>query len=288
MRVDINITNYSWPQTPGAELSRIVQRADDGGLDTVWVADHLLQVDPTSTLEAEMLEAYTTLGFLAGQSQHVRLGTMVSAATYRPPALLIKAVTTLDVLSNGRAWLGIGSGYSESECQALGLPLPPVSERFARLDEILRLALQMWTGDESPFEGSHYQLERPVNIPQPVSQPHPPILIGGMGENKTLRMVARHADACNLFDVPDGGATLRHKLSVLAKHCDAEGRAYSDITTTVSTRFEPGEAPSEFADRCHALRELGFEHVVAIRSGPWTVADVTTLAKARELLAKGP
>ena len=186
-----------------------MRAAEAAGLDTVWVPDHLLQADPSSTPEAEMLEAYTALGFLAAQGGRVRLGTMVTAATFRTAALLVKAVTTLDVLSGGRAWLGIGTGYHEGEARALGLPLPPRGERYERLEETLRIALQMWAGDESAFSGVHYALERPVNSPQAITRPHPPILIGGMGERRTLRLVARYADACNLFDIPDGGKTIR-------------------------------------------------------------------------------
>jgi F420-dependent oxidoreductase-like protein len=247
----------------------------------VWVSDHLIQADPSSTPDSEMLEAYTTLGFLAGQTERVRLGTMVTGVTYRPPALLIKAVTTLDVLSGGRAWLGIGAGYHEQEARAMGLELPPVAERFERLDETLRLALQMWSGADAAFEGTHHRLERPVGSPRPLSRPHPPILIGGMGERKTLRLVARYGDACNLFDIPDGGRTLTHKLAVLARHCEAVGRPYGEIEKTVSTRLEPGESAQSFAARCAKLATLGIEHAVVITPGPWTEEAVAILAQAR-------
>src|SRR5215208_1351867 len=174
MRFSLSITNYSWQSSPtglGSELARVVRAADDADLDTVWVADHLIQADPTSTPESEMLEAYTTLGFLAAQTQRVRLGTMVTGVTFRPPALLIKAVTTLDVPSGGRAWLGVGAGYQEDEARAMDLPLPPLAERFERLDETLVLALQMWSGQRSPFEGRHYRLERPISNPPPLRRP---------------------------------------------------------------------------------------------------------------------
>ena len=160
-----------------------MRAADEAGLDTVWVVDHLIQADPMSMPDSEMLEAYTTLGLLAAHTRRVRLGTMVTAVTYRPPAMVIKAVTTLDALSGGRAWLGVGAGYLEQEARAMDVPLPLVSERFERLEETLRLALHMWTGDPSPFEGRHYHVERPVTNPPPLQQP-PPILIGGMGERK--------------------------------------------------------------------------------------------------------
>ena len=283
MRISLSITNYSWQGGPArlaAELARVVRAAEAGGLDTVWVPDHLLQAAPGSAPDAEMLEAYTTLGFLAGQSARIRLGAMVTAATYRSPGLLIKAVTTLDVLTGGRAWLGIGAGYHEEEALALGLSLPPTAERYERLEETLRLALQMWAGDVSAFAGSHYRLERPLNSPQSLTRPHPPILIGGMGERQTLRLVARYADACNLFDIPDGGATIRHKLAVLAEHCEAAGRPYGEIEKTVSTRLEPSETAAAFAERCAGLAELGIEHAVVIASEPWSEERIAVLAEA--------
>jgi F420-dependent oxidoreductase-like protein len=283
MRVSLNVTNYSWPTGPaglGAELSGVVRAAEDAGLDTVWVGDHLLQADPTADPDAEMLEAYTTLGYLASRTSRIRLGTMVTAVTYRPASLLIKAVTTLDVLSDGRAWLGLGAGYQQDEARAMDLPLPPVAERYQRLTETLQLAKQMWAGDPSPFNGRHYRPRRPVSNPPTVSRPHPPILIGGMGERRTLPLVAEYADACNLFDVPDAGETIRRKLAVLAQHCERVGRPYEAIEKTVSTRLEPGEAPDHFAERCAALAALGIEHAVVITAGPWTQDAVATLGRA--------
>jgi F420-dependent oxidoreductase-like protein len=287
VRLSLSITNYSWTEGPAGlatALAHIVETADRGGLDTVWLADHLIQADPTSVPDSEMLEAYTTLGFLVAHTQRVRLGTMVTGVTFRPPSLLIKAVTTLDVLSGGRAWLGVGAGYHEDEARAMDLPLPPVGERFERLEETLQLAAQMWRDDRSPFAGRHYRLERPVNNPLPITKPHPPILIGGMGERKTLRLVARYANACNLFDIPDEGKTIRHKLDVLARHCDAVGRPYQEIEKTVSTRLEPGESPDKFAQRCAALAALGLEHAVVITAGPWSESAVRRLAAAQRLL----
>jgi F420-dependent oxidoreductase-like protein len=283
MRVSLNITAYPSDDLR-AGLARIVRAADAGGLDTVWVADHLLQAAPGTAPDDPMLEAFTTLGFLAGQSERVRLGTMVAGVTYRAPSLLIKAVTTLDALSGGRAWLGVGAGYHEDEARAMGLLLPPVAERFERLEETLQLAHRMWAGDASPFEGAHYRLERPLSSPAPLTRPHPPILVGGMGERKTLRLVARYADACNLFDIPDGGKTVTHKLAVLARHCEAAGRPYDAIEKTLSTRLNAGESAASFADRCAHLATLGIEHVVTITDGPWTEDAVATLAEALPLL----
>jgi F420-dependent oxidoreductase-like protein len=287
MQISVSVTNYSWPNGPEAlsgELEAVAHAADEAGLDTVWLADHLLQADPNSTPDAEMLEAYTTLGFLAHQTARVRLGAMVSPASYRPASLLIKAVTTLDVLSGGRAWMGIGAGYHEQEARAMGLSLPPIGERFDLLEETLRLALRMWAGDDSAFEGRLGRLERPLSSPQPLARPHPPILIGGMGERKTLALVARYGDACNLFDIPDGGRTIEHKLTVLARHCEAVGRPYEEIVKTVSTRLENGQSADEFVDHCAELAAIGIEHVVVIRNGPWEDPHLNTLAAATPAL----
>jgi F420-dependent oxidoreductase-like protein len=278
MRVSITITDYSWPGDLGAALERVAVAADEGGLDTVWLTDHLIQAAPGSAPDSAMLEAHAALGFVAAKTRRVRLGTMVAAVTYRPPAMLIKSTTTLDVLSGGRAWLGIGAGYQEDEARAMGLSLPPVAERFERLDETLQLALRMWSGDATAFHGRHHVLERPVGSPLPVTRPRPPILIGGAGERKTLRLVARYADACNLFDIPDGGETVRRKLDVLARHCEELGRPYEEIEKTISTRLEPGESAGAFAERCAQLAVLGIQHAVVLTAGPWSEDGVATLA----------
>ena len=230
MRVSISVTNYSWPGGPAEvadRLGEVAQAADDTGLDTLWLADHLLQADPSSRPTEPMLEAYLTLGFLAARTRRVRLGAMVSAVSFRAPSLLIKAVTSLDVLSGGRAWLGVGAGYQADEAAAMGLALPPTRERFELLEETLQLAQRMWRGDASPFRGRHLVLDGPLSSPPPLSRPHPPVLVGGTGEKHTLRLVARYADACNLFDVPDGGETIRRKLEVLRGHCAVAGRDLS-------------------------------------------------------------
>jgi len=283
MRLSISLTDFSWPG--GAEglvlgLGRVASDAEAAGLDTLWVADHLIQAAPGSEPDSPMLEAYTTLGFLAARTARIRLGTMVTAATYRPPAMLVKAVTTLDVLSGGRAWLGIGAGYHEEEARAMGLSLPPMRERFERLEDTLEIALRMWAGDASPFHGRHHVLDRPVGSPPPVSRPHPPILIGGTGERRTLPLVVRHGDACNLFDIPDGGKTVRHKLDVLERLCAAAGRPVAEIEKTLSTRLAPGETADAFAERCAGLAALGIDHVVLITAGPWDDAELGTLAAA--------
>jgi alkanesulfonate monooxygenase SsuD/methylene tetrahydromethanopterin reductase-like flavin-dependent oxidoreductase (luciferase family) len=211
---------------------------------------------------------------------------MVTAATFRAPGLLHKAVTTLDVLSGGRAWLGVGAGYNRDEAGSMGLLLPPVDERFARLTELLQLARQMWNADQAPFHGQHYRLERPICSPQPISAPRIPVLIGGSGEQRTLRLVAEYGDACNLFDVPDGGQTLRRKFEVLAAHCVTLGRRYEDIERTVTTALQPDESAEQLTDRCHALSALGAHHVVIISRGrPLQPTDVDTIARSTSQLA---
>lgn len=283
MRLSLSVTNFSWRDGDlGTRLAQIAQAADRGGIDAVWVADHLLQADPYGARpgETEMLEAYTTLGFLAGVTERVQIGTMVTGVTFRPPALLVKAVTTLDVLSKGRAVLGIGAGYEADEAAAMGLSMPPIPERFDRLEETLRIAKQMWAGDESPFEGTYYTLTAPVSSPAPVSRPHPPILVGGTGERRTLPLVARYADACHVFDIPDGGATVRHKLGVLAKLCDEIGRPYDEIEKTIATRLTEGESAEAFVARCEGFVDLGIDHVSLVTTGPWTDESVATLVEA--------
>jgi alkanesulfonate monooxygenase SsuD/methylene tetrahydromethanopterin reductase-like flavin-dependent oxidoreductase (luciferase family) len=214
-----------------------------------------------------MLEAYTTLGFLAASTSRVHLGTLVTWAGIRPPALTVKLVTTLDVLSRGRAWLGAGAGYQAQEAAMLGLPFPPAASRFGHLGELLELAERMWARDHSAFLGPFHHCTAPVCEPQPVHRPR--VLVGGMGEQRTLPLVARHADACNLFDVPDGGATITHKLDVLERACEAIGRDRAGIEVTLSSRFAESETIEQFVERSAALRALGVDHIVLLASGPW-------------------
>jgi F420-dependent oxidoreductase-like protein len=220
--------------------------------------DHVWQIGVIGPPEHEMLEAYTTLGYLAAKTERVKLLTVVTAVVYRDPGLLAKAVTTLDVLSGGRAMLGIGAAWNEDEAAGLGLFFPSTAERFERLEETLQICLQMWSENDGPYDGKHYQLARTLNSPQSLTRPHPPILIGGAGERKTLRFVARYADACNIFDSPD----LAHKLEVLREHCSREGRDYSEIEKTVQTRFnlgEHGEHVEATIEHLHELAGLGIQ-----------------------------
>jgi F420-dependent oxidoreductase-like protein len=284
MKVSINVSNYSWqggPTETQLRLRELLEAADESGIDTVWVSDHLLQADPTATAnERDMLEAYTTLGFMAAASERVNLGTMVTAVSFRAPALLVKAVTTLDVLSGGRAWLGIGAGYHTAEAEAMGLPLPPTAERFEQLEDALQIASRMWAGDDSAFEGRQFRLANPVSVPAPLQRPRPRILIGGAGEHKTLRLVAQYGDACNLFDIPDGGLTVRHKLAVLERHCHSIGRTYDEIEKTLSTRLSPGETATEVVERFRKAADIGIGHIVVIRPGAWTPEALQPLVGA--------
>src|SRR5215472_3024757 len=201
MKVGLHISDFTWDGGAaelGSRLGAIAECADQGGVDRISVMDHVWQIFVIGPPEHEMLEAYTALGFLAGKTERAKLLTMVTAVVYREPGLLAKAVTTLDVLSGGRAILGIGAAWNEDESRGLGLPFPPVAERFERLEEALRICRQMWSDDDGPFDGKHYHLARTLNSPQALSRPHPPILIGGGGEKKTLRLVARYADSCNI------------------------------------------------------------------------------------------
>ena len=287
MKLSISVTNYSWDDTDdlASHLGTIASTADGVGVDTLWVADHLVQADPSASLGEPMLEAYTTLGFLAARTERLNLGTMVTWVGIRPATLLIKAITTLDVLSRGRAWLGVGAGYRDDEAKMMGLPFAPTRERFEFVEDTLELAKQMWSGDESAFHGSQIEVARPISVPRPISRSGPRILIGGTGEKRTLPLVARQADACNLFDIPDQGKTIRHKLEVLDKACRQIGRDPSEIETTVSARLATSEKVSNLADRCRAFAGWGIDHVVLITDGAWTVEKVETVGAAVDEVA---
>ena len=234
MRLGLQVPIFTWPNGQsqlGETFGEIAERADKAGLYSMWVMDHFFQIGNVGPPENEMLEGWTALAFAAGKTSRIKLGTLVTGVTYRYPGILVKTATTLDVLSQGRAYFGVGAAWNEEEHQGLGVPFPPVAERFERLEETLQIALQMWAGDDKPYQGKHYQLARPLNSPQAVQRPHPPILIGGSGERKTLRLVAQYGDACNLF-ARMGKQALQHKLDILREHCQAVGRPYEQIEKT--------------------------------------------------------
>ena len=234
MRLGLQVPVFTWPNGQsqlGQTFGQIAEHADKAGFYSLWVMDHFFQIGFAGGPEMEMLEGWSALAFAAGHTQRIKLGTMVTGVTYRYPGILVKTATTLDVLSGGRAYFGIGAAWNEDEHKGLGVPFPSTSERFERLEETLQIALQMWSGDEKPYNGKHYQLARPLNSPQSVQRPHPPILIGGTGERKTLRLVAQYADACNIFARLDDNF-LQNKLNVLREHCQAIGRPYEQIEKT--------------------------------------------------------
>jgi len=273
VRIGLQIPDFSGAggaHQLGRRLAEVARTADEAGFDSVAVMDHFFQIHMIGPPEQDMLEAYTTLGYLAASTTRTRLLTLVTGAVYRHPGILAKIVTTLDVLSGGRAWLGIGAAWNEEESRGLGIPFPPVAERFERLEETLQICLQMWRGDESPFDGKYYHLQRPLSQPEPVSQPHPPIMIGGGGERKTLRLVARYAQACNLFAGPD----LPRKLDVLRAHCDAEGRDYEEIEKTCYFMFdvgERGERTGEVNDQLAGLADMGIDMAIGSVAGVWSL-----------------
>ena len=276
MRIGLQIPDFTraaGPATLGADLATVARTADDAGFALIAVMDHFFQIGAVGPIENDMLEAYTTLGFLAACTSRASLLTLVTGAVYREPGILAKIVTTLDVLSAGRAWLGIGAAWNAEESRGLGIPFPPVAERFERLEETLQICLQMWRDDQAPYNGRHYQLERPIGHPLPLSRPHPPIMIGGTGERKTLRFVARYAQACNLFPSPD----LARKLDVLRAHCEAEGRDYDDIQKTCYYVYDVGargERAAQVVDQLGGLAELGFDAAIGGVANVW---DVTPL-----------
>jgi alkanesulfonate monooxygenase len=256
MKVGLHVSNFTWPggaATLASDLGRVARTAEEQGFAKLSVMDHVWQIGNIGPPEHEMLEAYTTLGFLAGRTQRIELLAWVTAVVYREPGLLAKAVTTLDVLSGGRAWLGIGAAWFEAEARGLGLTFPPTAERFERLEEALQICLQMWGDDDKPYAGRYYRLERTLNSPQSLRRPHPPIMIGGSGERKTLRLVAQYAQACNLFAGPE----LEHKLDVLRRHCDEVGRDYDEIEKTVMGPLDPGPDGERAGDLIREMRRLG-------------------------------
>jgi F420-dependent oxidoreductase-like protein len=280
MQIGLQIPDFTTPEGPtrlGADLAIVARTADEAGFGFIAVMDHFFQIPVIGPADRAMLEAYTTLSYLAAHTSRIKLLTLVTGTVYRYPGVLAKIVTTLDVLSGGRAWLGIGAAWNEEESRGLGIPFPLVAERFERLEETLQICLQMWRGDESPYRGTHYQLDRPLNSPQSLTRPHPPIMIGGGGERKTLRLVAKYADACNLFPSPD----LPRKLDVLRAHCDAEGRDYDEITKTCYFIFdvgEKGEKAAEVVDQLGRLADLGFQAAIGAVANVWQVTPLEVMA----------
>jgi alkanesulfonate monooxygenase len=224
--------------------------------------DHFFQISMIGPPENEMLESYSTLGYLAALTKKVKLGTMVTGVIYRYPGILVKTATTLDILSGGRAYFSIGAAWNEREAKGLGAPFPPLGVRFELLEEALQIAKQMWSPDNGPYHGKHNHLEETLCSPQPLSRPHPPILVAGGGEKKTLRMVAQYADACNLYGPPE---TVSAKLAILKQHCDALGRDYGSIekTTLGTVDVQPGKmTANDVIALCKVLAAMGVQHAI--------------------------
>jgi F420-dependent oxidoreductase-like protein len=286
VKLGLQISSFSWPGGPaqiGPTLGRIVRAADDAGFDSIWVMDHFFQIRSVGAATEPMLEGYTALGFMAANSARARLGLMVGGVHYRLPGLWAKATTTLDVLSGGRAWLGIGAAWNEEESNGLGFPFPPLGERFELLEDTLRFVHDMWQGErgtEKPFEGRHVRAARLLNSPQTLSKPHPPVLVGGGGERKTLRLVAQYADACNVFGAPP---MLQRKFEILRQHCADVGRDPEQIErTTLQNVNLTAETPAQVVDRFGELADAGAQHVII---GVRDVHDVSHLERiGREVI----
>lgn len=272
MKIGLQLNRFTYAGgTPaiGPTLARIVRSADDAGFDSVWVMDHFFQIRGLGPVEDPMLEGWTTLGFIAANTSRARVGLMVGGIHYRLPGLWVKAATTLDVLSGGRGWLGIGAAWNEEESRGLGFPMPPLGTRFEMLEETLRIAHAMWSGDrgtQEAFAGAHYTASRLLNSPQSISRPRPQIMIGGGGEKKTLRLVAQYGDATNVFGGPE---TLARKYAILREHCLAVGRRYEEIERSALQQIrlsasggEGMESPEAAASRFAALAEAGAQHVI--------------------------
>src|SRR5580658_5938749 len=262
MRVGIHFVNFTLPGAPrtlGPTLATTARIAEESGVSVFTLMDHWFQMEMMATAQDPMLEGYSSLGFLAGQTSTMTLGLLVTGVTYRHPGLLAKIVTTLDVLSEGRAQLGIGAAWYEREHRGLGVPFPPLAERFERLEETLQICLQMWSDDSGPYDGRHYQLAETICSPPPISAPRPRILIGGLGERKTLRLVARYADACNLFAISP--TEIGHKLEILDRHCDAEGRDPATIDRTILALSNPLDDVDKFLSLMEDYSALGVDAV---------------------------
>ncbi|MDT3439999.1 MULTISPECIES: LLM class F420-dependent oxidoreductase [unclassified Pseudofrankia] len=281
MRIGLQIPEFTWPGGPekiGPTLAAVGRTADDVGFSHITVMDHFFQIPQLGPPTDEMLEAYTALTFLAAHTSRAALLALVTGVVYRPPGLLAKIVSTLDVLSGGRTWLGIGAAWDEEESLGLGLPFPPLAERFEMLEESVQIILRMWEGDDSPYDGRHYRLERPLNSPQPLAVPHPPIMIGGSGEKKTLRLVARYAQACNFFPTP----ALPRKLAVLREHCEREGRSYDEIEKTCFLPFDigpDGERAADLLPFLERLAGLGVQTVIGSVPDIWRLRGLEAVGK---------
>ncbi len=290
MKIGLQIDSFNWPGGPaeiGPTLARIARTAEDAGFDSIWVMDHFFQIRGVGPATDPMLEGWTTLGFLAGLTQRARLGLMVGGIHYRTAGLWAKTATTLDVLSGGRAWLGIGAAWNEEESRGLGFPMPPLGIRFEMLEEMLQITHALWTGErgtEGAFNGRHYQATRLLNSPQNLTRPHPPIMIGGGGEQKTLRLVAQYADGTNVFG---DGPRVAHKYAVLREHCERIGRNYDEIERSnlidITLRRDGasgGTSPARIVAQIGELADAGVQHVIMSLAGLEELTPLETIGAA--------
>ena len=285
MKIGLQMPYFTYPGSGGQEklgetFGRIAQDADNGGFYSLWVMDHYFQLAGFGPPELEMMEAYSTLSFAAGVTKKIKLGPLVVGVTYRHPSILVKTATTLDVLSGGRSYFGVGAAWFEREHLGLGVPFPPLKERFERLEEMLQIAHQMWSGERGKFDGQYHHLAETINSPNSVQRPHPPIMIGGTGEQKTFKFIAKYADACNIF-TRDGVEYVKNKYDALRQRCEEEGRPYEEIEKTTLTSnlvvskdgsvpdeafkaVTPPEAmsPAQAIEFFHQLAEIGTDHAI--------------------------
>jgi F420-dependent oxidoreductase-like protein len=282
MKLGLQLPSFTWPGGAAdlaPTLARIGQAAEGAGFASLWVMDHFFQIEMIGKPEEPMLEGSSALNFLAAVTKQIRLGTLVTGVIYRYPGILVKTITTLDVLSGGRTYFGIGAGWYEREAVGLGVPFPPLKERFERLEETLQIALQMWSGKVASYSGKHYRLAETLNSPQPISQPHPPILIGGAGEKKTLPLVAKYGDACNLYAF-DSLEVLRAKLDVLRQNCEAIGRPYDEIERTAIGRIDLGATGVRQAlEYCRSVTAAGIEHLIVSIPNDYEITPIELIGK---------
>ena len=289
MKLGLQIDSFTWPGGPeaiGPTFARVVRDAEEAGFDSIWVMDHFFQIRGVGAVDEPMLEGWTALGFMAAVTTAARLGLMVGGVHYRQPGLWIKAATTLDVLSGGRAWLGIGAAWNEYESRALGFPFPPLGERFEMLEDTLRMAHGMWSGErgsQEALDGRRFAAARLLNSPQSISRPRVPIMVGGGGEKKTLRLVARYADACNVFGSPE---MIARKYRILDEHCAAIGRDPAEIERSTlqgvnlaSDGGRRGETPAQLIDRFGDLADAGAEHIIFSIPGIHDPARIAAIGK---------
>jgi F420-dependent oxidoreductase-like protein len=284
MKFGLQIPSFTWPG--GAErmaptLTSIAHAAEHAGFSSLWVMDHFFQIEMIGKPEEPMLEAYSTLNFLAAVTQRIRLGTLVTGVIYRDPGILVKTMTTLDVLCGGRAYFGLGAGWYAHEAIALGVPFPPLKERFERLEETVQIALQMWSGNSGPYNGKYYRLAETLCSPLPIAKPHPPIMIGGAGEKRTLPLVAKYADACNLYAF-EAGERLRAKLGVLRGHCEAMRRAFDQIERTAIGAMDLRQGATsarQAIEYCRKIAEAGIQHFIVSMPGAHELAPIEKMGK---------